>query len=105
MRVQRNWKGRCYCQAMRTARRRIEYTFDTFSFYSTEFTTIFYYFFYCCPGVLDFAHLTLHQAKRYEMESQVKVLELESSLDKERLRLAALRRQHYQLAGQGEEST
>ena len=56
------------------------------------------YFFF--TEVLDFAKLTLHQAKRLEMESQVKVLELESSLDKERLRLAALRRQHYQLAGE-----
>lgn len=44
--------------------------------------------------------LTLHQTKRLEMESQVKVLEYESSLEKERLRLAALRRQHYQLAGE-----
>ena len=51
-------------------------------------------------NVLDFGHLSLHQAKRLEMESQVKVLELESSLQKERLRLAALRRQHYQLAGE-----
>ena len=46
--------------------------------------------------------LSLHQAKRLEMESQVRVLELESSLDQERLRLAALRRQHYQLAGEVE---
>jgi huntingtin interacting protein 1 len=43
--------------------------------------------------------LSLHQAKRLEMESQVRVLELEASLDQERLRLAALRRHHYQLAG------
>nr|CAH0102529.1 unnamed protein product [Daphnia galeata] len=49
--------------------------------------------------VLDFAHLTLHQAKRLEMESQVKVLEFQSLLEKERLRLSALRKQHYQLAG------
>ncbi len=56
---------------------------------------------FCIPysAVLDFAHLTLHQAKRLEMESQVKVLEFESLLEKERLRLSALRRQHYQLAG------
>lgn len=32
------------------------------------------------------------------MEAQVRVLELESSLAKERLRLSALRRQHYALA-------
>ncbi|PSN31546.1 Huntingtin-interacting protein 1 [Blattella germanica] len=51
---------------------------------------------------LDMSGLSLHQAKRLEMESQVKVLELEASLDQERLRLAALRRHHYQLAGEGE---
>lgn len=33
------------------------------------------------------------------MDCQVKVLELEASLQQERQRLAALRRQHYQLAG------
>lgn len=53
-------------------------------------------------AVLDFSNLTLHQAKRLEMESQVKVLEFESSLEKERLKLSALRRQHYQLAGEME---
>lgn len=36
------------------------------------------------------------------MDSQVRVLELESSLQQERQRLAALRRQHYQLAGEAE---
>jgi huntingtin interacting protein 1 len=46
--------------------------------------------------------LSLHQAKRLEMESQVRVLELEASLGQERLRLAALRRHHYQLAGEVE---
>lgn len=46
--------------------------------------------------------LSLHQAKRLEMESQVRVLELEASLSQERLRLAALRRHHYQLAGEAE---
>lgn len=46
--------------------------------------------------------LSLHQAKRLEMDSQVRVLELEASLDQERLRLAALRRHHYQLAGEVE---
>lgn len=32
------------------------------------------------------------------MESQVKTLELEAELTRERLRLAALRKQHYHLA-------
>lgn len=49
---------------------------------------------------LDTTNLTLHQAKKLEMEAQVKVLELEKELEEERLRLAALRRHHYQLAGE-----
>ncbi|XP_067010685.2 huntingtin-interacting protein 1 isoform X4 [Anabrus simplex] len=51
---------------------------------------------------LDVSGLSLHQAKRLEMESQVRVIELEASLQQERLRLSALRRQHYQLAGEVE---
>lgn len=46
--------------------------------------------------------MTLHQAKRLEMEAQVRVLELEKELEQERFRLAALRKHHYQLAGEGE---
>nr|CAD7590803.1 unnamed protein product [Timema genevievae] len=49
---------------------------------------------------LDVSGLSLHQAKRLEMESQVRVLELEANLQKERERLATLRRQHYRLAGE-----
>ncbi|XP_044015037.1 huntingtin-interacting protein 1-like isoform X2 [Aphidius gifuensis] len=49
---------------------------------------------------LDVSGLTLHQAKRLEMEAQVRVLELEQALETERLRLAALRRHHYQMAGE-----
>ncbi|CAL8093271.1 unnamed protein product [Calicophoron daubneyi] len=45
---------------------------------------------------VDFSGLTLTQAKRMEVESQVRVLQLESELDKERCRLAQLRRQNYQ---------
>lgn len=52
--------------------------------------------------VLDFSRLTLHQAKRLEMESQVRVLELESNLERERLQLAGLRKRHYHLAGASE---
>ncbi|KZC15117.1 PREDICTED: huntingtin-interacting protein 1 [Dufourea novaeangliae] len=51
---------------------------------------------------LDFSGLTLHQAKRLEMEAQVHVLELEQALETERLRLAALRRYHYRLEGEKE---
>lgn len=47
---------------------------------------------------LDFSHLTLHEAKKEEMESQVRVLELEAELTKERARFAQLRKQHYHLA-------
>lgn len=52
--------------------------------------------------VMDFTKLTLHQAKKLEMESQVHLLELESALVKERIRLAGLRKQHYHLAGASE---
>lgn len=36
------------------------------------------------------------------MDSQVKVLELESALEKERVHFAELRKRHYQLAGESE---
>ncbi|CAB4015389.1 huntingtin-interacting 1-like [Paramuricea clavata] len=52
--------------------------------------------------VPDYSKLTLTQAKRLEMDSQVRVLELESQLEKERKRLGDLRRTHYQLAGASE---
>ncbi|XP_074595848.1 huntingtin interacting protein 1 isoform X2 [Brevipalpus obovatus] len=48
---------------------------------------------------MDFSKLTLHQAKKMEMESQVKILELESELIKERMRLSGLRKRHYHLGG------
>lgn len=51
---------------------------------------------------LDTSNLSLHQAKRLEMESQVRVLELEKELEQERLKLSSLRRHHYQLAGENE---
>ncbi|XP_037077183.1 huntingtin-interacting protein 1-like [Pollicipes pollicipes] len=50
-------------------------------------------------AVFDFGSLSLHQTKRQEMEAQVRVLELEAQLQRERVQLSALRRQHYQLAG------
>lgn len=37
-----------------------------------------------------------------EMDAQVKVLELESKVEKERKRLAELRKKHYQLGGESE---
>ncbi|XP_013381294.1 huntingtin-interacting protein 1 isoform X1 [Lingula anatina] len=53
---------------------------------------------------LDFSKITLHQAKRLEMDSQVRVLELESLLEKERVKLSELRKKHYQLAGESEQA-
>lgn len=44
----------------------------------------------------DFTQLSIHQAKTREMEIQVKVLELEQSLQMERRKLSSLRRQNYQ---------
>ncbi|XP_037294301.1 huntingtin-interacting protein 1 isoform X2 [Manduca sexta] len=51
---------------------------------------------------LDTSALTLTATRRLEMESKVRSLELESALDAERARLAALRKRHYQLAQQEE---
>ncbi|XP_060803446.1 huntingtin-interacting protein 1 [Amyelois transitella] len=47
---------------------------------------------------LDTSTLTLTATRRLEMESKVRSLELESALDAERARLAALRKRHYHLA-------
>ena len=47
---------------------------------------------------MDFLKLTLHQAKRLEMDSQVNILELENELTKERMRLSGLRKRHYHLS-------
>ena len=44
---------------------------------------------------LDFSKYSVHQSKKLEMESQVRVLELESSLEKERRRLGQLRKNNY----------
>ncbi|XP_042343997.1 huntingtin interacting protein 1 related b isoform X2 [Plectropomus leopardus] len=48
---------------------------------------------------MDFSGMSLIKLKKEEMESQVKVLELESQLENERLRLGELRKKHYDLAG------
>lgn len=44
---------------------------------------------------MDFSGLSLIKLKKQEMESQVRVLELEKTLEAERVRLGELRRQHY----------
>ncbi|XP_026739125.1 huntington interacting protein related 1 isoform X2 [Trichoplusia ni] len=47
---------------------------------------------------LDTSSLSLTATRRLEMESKVRSLKLETALDAERARLAALRKRHYQLA-------
>ncbi|XP_061459359.1 huntingtin-interacting protein 1-related protein isoform X2 [Rhineura floridana] len=54
---------------------------------------------------MDFSGMSLIKLKMEEMETQVKVLELEKTLENERLRLGELRRQHYALAGICNETT
>lgn len=51
---------------------------------------------------VDFSKLNLHQAKKMEFESQVKLIELQAAIEKEHHRLASLRKKHYQLAGASE---
>ncbi|XP_026980743.1 huntingtin-interacting protein 1-related protein isoform X4 [Sagmatias obliquidens] len=48
---------------------------------------------------MDFSGLSLIKLKKQEMETQVRVLELEKTLEVERMRLGELRKQHYMLAG------
>lgn len=55
-----------------------------------------YFFFLCITEELDLGVLNEHQTKRLEIECQVRVLELESSLEKERMKLSTLRKLHYQ---------
>lgn len=46
----------------------------------------------------DYLKLSVTQARRLEMDSQVRVLELESEISRERERLGQLRRAHYHVA-------
>ncbi|XP_067395732.1 huntingtin-interacting protein 1-related protein isoform X3 [Emydura macquarii macquarii] len=48
---------------------------------------------------MDFSGMSLIKLKKEEMETQVKVLELEKRLENERIRLGELRKKHYALAG------
>ncbi|XP_053328221.1 huntingtin-interacting protein 1-related protein [Spea bombifrons] len=52
---------------------------------------------------MDFSGMSLIKLKKEEMESQVKVLELENMLQNERMRLGELRKKHYALSGVYEE--
>ncbi|XP_029024998.1 huntingtin-interacting protein 1-related protein-like [Betta splendens] len=47
--------------------------------------------------VMDFSGMSLIKLKKEEMEAQVKVLQLESQLEQERVRLGELRKRHYDL--------
>uniref|UniRef100_K7GCX2 Huntingtin-interacting protein 1-related protein n=1 Tax=Pelodiscus sinensis TaxID=13735 RepID=K7GCX2_PELSI len=51
------------------------------------------------PDTMDFSGMSLIKLKKEEMETQVKVLELEKKLENERIRLGELRKKHYALAG------
>lgn len=51
-------------------------------------------------NLMDFTSLSLMQAKKEEMQSQVRVLELEKELEMERYKLGQVRKRHYQLAGE-----
>ncbi|XP_053862491.1 huntingtin-interacting protein 1-related protein [Malaclemys terrapin pileata] len=48
---------------------------------------------------MDFSGMSLIKLKKEEMETQVKVLELEKKLENERIHLGELRKKHYALAG------
>uniref|UniRef100_A0A8C7LXW2 I/LWEQ domain-containing protein n=1 Tax=Oncorhynchus mykiss TaxID=8022 RepID=A0A8C7LXW2_ONCMY len=50
---------------------------------------------------MDFSGISLIKVKTQEIESQVKVLELENQLEQERVRLGELRKKHYQLSETG----
>ncbi|XP_061162711.1 huntingtin-interacting protein 1-like [Saccostrea echinata] len=53
-------------------------------------------------SLMDFTKLNLMQAKKEEMQLQVRVLELEKDLETERYKLGQVRKRHYQLAGENE---
>ncbi|XP_055009309.1 huntingtin-interacting protein 1-related protein-like [Boleophthalmus pectinirostris] len=50
-------------------------------------------------GIMDFSGMSLIKLKKEEMEAQVKVLQLENQLERERVRLGELRKRHYDLGG------
>lgn len=52
----------------------------------------------------DVSALSLHQTKKLEMEAQVKLLELENAISKERIKLGLLRRRHYEQEAQNGDS-
>ncbi|XP_037835474.1 huntingtin-interacting protein 1-related protein isoform X2 [Kryptolebias marmoratus] len=52
-------------------------------------------------GLMDFSGMSLIKLKTEEMEAQVKVLQLESQLEQQRIRLGELRKRHYELGVPG----
>ncbi len=50
---------------------------------------------------LNFSGLSAHQSKTMEMETQVRLLKLESEVEAERTKLAELRRQNYKTGSDG----
>ncbi|KAM9307269.1 huntingtin-interacting protein 1-related protein [Pholidichthys leucotaenia] len=52
-------------------------------------------------GLMDFSGMSVIKLKKEEMETQVKVLQLENQLEQERVRLGELRKRHYELGISG----
>ena len=52
---------------------------------------------------VDLEKLSFHQGKRLEMEIQIKVLELDAQLERERQKLFSLRKRQYAVNGLGDE--
>ena len=53
----------------------------------------------------DFSALSVHQSKRLEMEIQIKVLELETQLEKQREKLFSLRKLQYATTNSNENNS
>nr|XP_020444081.1 putative uncharacterized protein DDB_G0290521 isoform X2 [Monopterus albus] len=53
---------------------------------------------------MDFSGMSLIKLKKEEMETQVKVLQLETQLEQERVHLGELRKRHYELGVSGADS-
>jgi len=94
------WVVSCWCECRLCSALAVNAACKCKVFYAAWFIVILH----CVTDAdtMDFSKLTLHQAKRLEMESQVHVLELESQLEKERRSLSDLRKTHYRLAAESE---
>jgi len=54
-------------------------------------------------NLYDYSHLTLHQTKQMEMNTQIKVMEFETLLERERKKLGEMRKHHYTLVGDSDQ--